>query len=87
MLSFDKADVVAHLNIVRVPVIHDHTFRALRCARAAAISDEVVGTLVQPATIRIVAIVALMLIADAQIVAHWHSASHDLEWFLLLILF
>ena len=73
--------------VVLAPVFHDHTFGALWSASAATISSEMFGALVQPAAVRVVTIVALMLPTNAQIVAHWHSTGFDLEGHLVLSIF
>ena len=58
-----------------LPVVHDHAFRALRGASAAAVSGEMRSALVSPSTKRVMAIDAVVVKATSQVVAHWHSAA------------
>ena len=83
----DNTNIVVHFMAVLAPVFHDHAFGTLRCACAAAISSEVFSALVQPAAVRVVAIVTLMLPSNAQIVAHGHSTGFDLEGDLIFGIF
>ena len=80
----NETNVVVSLMTVLSPKIHDHTVGALRRAGAASVSNEVLSTPIRPSTVRVMAVMALMLVTRAQVVAHWHSASFKLERNLIL---
>ena len=66
--------------------MHDHAFRALRGASAAAVSGEMRSALVSPSAKRVVAVNAVVVEATSQVVAHWHSATFKTVWVLLRLL-
>ena len=84
MLSHNETDVVILTKVILSPLFHDHTIGAMRCARAASISDIELGATFKPTAVRVVTIDALMLIASAQVIAERHAASLNFPWCLVL---
>jgi len=66
-------------------MLHNHAFGAVRSAGAASISDEMLSASFHPPTIGVVAIFALKLTPDAQIVTHGHSTCLNLGWWGLVL--
>lgn len=73
----DEADVVVDILAVLVPEVHDHAFGADRSAGCGAIFDVVLGALVHPAAVRVVAVVASVVKARSHVDAHGHPASFN----------
>ena len=80
----DKADIIILLNIIDWPLMHYHTFGAVRGARATSISNIVLSTLVQPSTVRVVTVYTVMVEAGSQIIAQRHSTGFNLPWGLVI---
>ena len=80
MQGAHETDVVVDINILLRPHIEDHTFRAVRSACAAAVSDKVISASVQPTSIGVVAVSAVVLKSRSKIIAHRHEASLNLPW-------
>jgi hypothetical protein len=56
-----EAYVIVEEDVLLLPVVHDHTLRAVRGTGAAAIPDEVRGTGFEPPAVRVVAVGAVVL--------------------------
>ena len=86
LLSHDETDVVILSKIILAPLFHDHTFRAMRCACAASISDIELSAAFEPTAVGVMTIDAFMLITSTQVIAERHAASLSFPWCLILAL-
>ena len=66
----EQANIIVLDQALLLPVVHDHTMRAVRSAGAAAVPDEVLCAWLKPSAIRVVTIVALVLNTASKVVTH-----------------
>ena len=75
--STNETHIVVLCGLNLLPVVHDHAVGAVWGARAAPIPDEVLGAGLNPAPIRLVAVVAMVFDTAAEVVAHGQAASFN----------
>ena len=85
MIRPDDTDIVVLFNVLGIPKVHYHALRAVRCASAASVSHIVLWADLHPSSVRVVAVFAVMVETGAQVDAHRHAASLDLEGRLILL--